>query len=324
MGSTPLRFDIVATLGPASFACSPHALAEAGATAFRLNASHMDPRAIAAAIDRVRADVPEMPLVVDLQGAKMRLGEFPACPVARGARLVLAAERLSRPCVPLPHPELFRQVVPGDTLSADDDRLRFRVEEVGEGFAHVEALGDGVLRPRKGINVVEHPIALSDLTARDAHLVAALRDTPFVAWAVSFMTDGREAGWITRRCPGATVIGKVERREAVQQMARLAATVDALWICRGDLGAQLGVATMARWIAAFDPRSTGVPVLMAGQVLEHLTAHAAPTRSEACHLFDLVSRGYAGIVLSDETAIGHDPLEATRTAAALVRSFRQM
>jgi len=58
---------------------------------------------------------------------------------------------------------------------------------------------------------------------------------------------------------------------------------------------------------------------MAGQVFEHLTAHPEPTRSEVCHLWDLISRGYEGIVLSDETAIGRDPVNAVKVAASLVR-----
>jgi len=53
---------------------------------------------------------------------------------------------------------------------------------------------------------------------------------------------------------------------------KLAGAVDEIWICRGDLGAQLGVCRMAQWVARYDPRSAPCPVLMAGQVLEHLTA----------------------------------------------------
>jgi pyruvate kinase len=60
---------------------------------------------------------------------------------------------------------------------------------------------------------------------------------------------------------------------------------------------------------------------MAGQVLEHLTAHEAPTRSEVCHLHDLLARGYAGIVLSDETAIGRDPVRAVRAASSLLQAL---
>jgi pyruvate kinase len=79
---------------------------------------------------------------------------------------------------------------------------------------------------------------------------------------------------------------------------------------------------MARWISTFDPRSMPCPILMAGQVLEHLTLHESPTRAEVCHLFDLANRGYAGFVLSDETAIGRDPVGAVRALKTLLVEFQ--
>ena len=139
--------------------------------------------------------------------------------------------------------------------------------------------------------------------------------------AFSFMKDGTEASWIRRHAPGCAVIGKVERKEAAQNVHRLASLVDALWICRGDLGAQLGSAALAQWISAYEPLAERCPVLMAGQVMEHLTLHSEPTRTEVCHLFDLVGRGYAGFVLSDETAIGKDPVQAVRTTRSLLAGF---
>jgi pyruvate kinase len=116
------------------------------------------------------------------------------------------------------------------------------------------------------------------------------------------------------------VIAKIERREAIESLARIEETADDLWICRGDLGAQLGLEAMAGFLARFRPADHPRPVYVAGQVLEHLTEHPAPTRSEACHLFDLVFRGYAGVVLSDETAVGRDPVLATATANRLLRA----
>ena len=123
-------------------------------------------------------------------------------------------------------------------------------------------------------------------------------------------------------CRATPVVAKVERLEAVDALADIAGRVDAVWVCRGDLGEQLGPGALARFVGSLSPADLPCPVLMAGQVLEHLTEHAEPTRSEVCHLYDLVARGYAGIVLSDETAIGEHPARAVRQAAALVRAFR--
>jgi len=58
-----------------------------------------------------------------------------------------------------------------------------------------------------------------------------------------------------------------------------------------------------------------VPVLLAGQVFEHMTEHAAPTRSELCFAYDALADGYGGFVLSDETAIGRNPVASCRAAA---------
>jgi pyruvate kinase len=311
---------IIATLGPASFDLAAP-LATAGATALRLNASHMTPDELEDVLQHVRTALPRLPVVVDLQGAKMRLGEFEERTVRSGERLRFARDPEAWDTLPLPHPELFRAIAVGETLSCDDDRLRFVVWEAGEDVLEAECLTGGVLRPRKGINLVEHPVALDDLTPPDVQHVERAARYPPVSFACSFMRDGSEAGWIRSRTDGCPVIGKVERRAALKRLSSIAAQVDELWICRGDLGSQLGAVELARWIGDFGPAQLPVPVLMAGQVLEHLTSHPEPTRSEVCHLYDLVQRGYAGIVLSDETAIGADPVGAVSKVRALLHAF---
>jgi pyruvate kinase len=312
---------LVATLGPASWALAP-ALRTAGATGFRLNASHLQPAALFDALALLRRSIPDVDVVVDLQGAKMRLGDVEVRHLARGERVVFAMD--PNEGVSLPHPELFAQARPGDTLSVDDDRVRLRVESASASRIETTALADGQLQPRKGVNVVEHPVALDALTRADREAIAVSVAFEVRSFAFSFMADGREAAWVRAAAPGCRVIGKVERREAAASLDTLAGQVDVIWICRGDLGAQLGAAALARFVASVAPLTHRVPLLMAGQVLEHLTRHPDPTRSEVCHLFDLVRRGYAGVVLSDETAIGASPVNAVGVAASLLRDFQSL
>ncbi len=313
------EYLIIATIGPASRSAAA-ALRQSGATAFRFNSSHYSLPALASEASALREALTDCPLVVDLQGAKMRFGEFSARQVQTGELLCFALTE-SQAALSIPHKEIFQAVAAGDTLSCDDDRLRFRVVSTDGETIRAVSLVDGLLRPRKGINIVEHPVALTDVTERDEAFIRATAHLNPIAFAFSFMTDGREADWIRRRAPGCRVIGKIERREGVENVRVMARTVDELWICRGDLGAQLGSAEMAHFVSDFNPLDVGCPVLMAGQVLEHLTQHTDPTRSEVCHLFDLIRRGYAGFILSDETAIGFDPVGAARTLRSLLSSF---
>ena len=310
---------IVATLGPASRGMAAE-LASAGAAAFRLNASHMPVDEVASLAGLVRSTLPSQPIVIDLQGAKMRFGAF-------AERLVRAGERLrftlddSHGGVPLPHREIYAAISAGETLRCDDDRIRFRVDAVHSTMLEVTVLTGGVLKPRKGINTLDHPVVLDDLQEADIACIRATAGLGSIVYAYSFMTDGREAEWIRRRAPACGIVGKIERKEAAENALAVARAVETVWICRGDLGSQLGMAEMARWVAAYDPRAAGRPVYMAGQVMEHLTRHGDPTRAEVCHTFDLIERGYAGFVLSDETAIGDDPIRAVRTLDSLLKAL---
>jgi pyruvate kinase len=314
-------FEIIATLGPASFTVAGE-LARAGATALRLNASHLSPEDLARRAAQAREQAPDLPIVVDLQGAKMRVGDITERRLAAGTRVRFAVEAPGPDDVPLPHPELFAAAEIGATLGCDDGRLRFVVRARGEGWLEAEALVAGVLRPLKGVNLLDHPVRLTGLTPGDGARLEAVRGLPRLQVAFSFALDGREAAWVRDRVPGTPVVAKVERREAALVLSEMAGRVDAVWVCRGDLGEQLGLAALGRFVGSLAPVELPCPVLMAGQVLEHLTRHAEPTRSEVCHLHDLVARGYAGIVLSDETAIGDHPSRAVAHASALVRAFR--
>ena len=97
----------------------------------------------------------------------------------------------------------------------------------------------------------------------------------------------------------------------------IAMIAEELWLCRGDLGAELGLRSMAETAQRFSSTisNLSIPVLLAGQVLEHMVKHPAPTRSEVCYLYEALLKGYRGFVLSDEAAIGCYPIESCRTAA---------
>lgn len=314
--------ELIATLGPASFRLAS-SLAQAGATAFRINGSHMTSRELGSAVEQIRAELSAMPIVVDLQGAKMRVGRFPSRTVHAGesVRFCIGEQPDAPGAVPVPHPELFRAAQVGELLRCDDDRVRFEVTERAATALQTRSLVDGTLEPRKALNLRDHPVELTALSQADRDQIDQVAHVDRLAFAFSFMKDGGEAARVRARAPERLVIGKIERQEALDALPQIARRVDGLWICRGDLGAQLGQAELPRAVATLDPRSSPVPMIMAGQVLEHLTEHPTPTRAEICHLYDLWHRGFDGFVLSDETAIGADPVGAVKTAAALLHAW---
>ncbi len=176
----------------------------------------------------------------------------------------------------------------------------------------------GEISAHKGLTLAHTGLRIEALSDKDRAILERTRGLESVRYAISYLKDAVEATRYRALCgPSVSLIAKIERRPAIDEAAQIAASVDELWLCRGDLGAELGLPAMAEAVERFAawPGKLPGPVLMAGQVLEHMTEHATPTRSEVCYLYDCLRQGYGGVVLSDETAIGRYPAESCRAAA---------
>jgi len=321
-----IDYQIVATLGPSS-ETEPtwEAMLAAGVSAFRLNTSHLSLPGLQRWIGRLGSFLarrePRPPVVLDLQGSKWRLGEFPARAFEAGQRitLVCAASAADPDVLPVPHPDFFRAAsASSGEIVLNDARLRLTLEAFEASALRARVIQGGALAPRKGITYAHSSYRQESLNDADRAILAEARQLTGIRYAVSYVKDAAEMASYRRQIGGdVSLIAKLERPQAVEEAAQIAGSADELWLCRGDLGAELGLKTMAAAVGGFSDQVPAIPrpVLLAGQVLEHMTEHSTPTRAEVCGLHDALRRGYRGFVLSDETAIGRDPVESCRVAA---------
>ena len=313
---------IVATLGPAS--SSPEmirALFEAGVDVFRLNFSHGTHDDHKRRFDAIRAVERKLGrpigILQDLQGPKIRIGALPSGPVrletGNVVRFHLAPEGGSADAVPLPHPEVVRNVLPGHTLMIDDGKLRLEVtRKEAEGFEACVLVG-GLLSDRKGVNLPDTDLPISPLTEKDR------RDLEFglalgVDWiALSFVqrpADVLEAqGLIGGR---AGIMAKIEKPGALERITDIVALVDAVMVARGDLGVEIPpeeVPGRQKELVRLC-RMAGKPVIIATQMLESMNKTPTPTRAEASDVATAIYDSADAVMLSAESASGDYPLEA--------------
>ena len=142
---------------------------------------------------------------------------------------------------------------------------------------------------------------------------------PFTRFAFSFVHDGTEAALLRPLSGHRIVAAKIELPEAMRHLAAIATSFDELWLCRGDLGAQAGLAALGPLQEDFVGQAQGLgkPYYLAGQVLEHMTHFPHPTRAEVVGLHQAMRDGFSGFVLSDETAVGLHPREVAAFLATL-------
>ncbi len=313
---------VVATLGPASSSRAMlRALFDAGVDVFRCNFSHGthdDHRKLFAAIRHVEHDTGRpIGILADLQGPKLRLGNFAGgrvqLPAGSPFRLDLDDKLGDKNRAPLPHPEVFRALVPGNELLIDDGKVRLKVHDCGPDFAETECLVGGTLSNHKGVNVPHCVLPISAVTDKDrADLSFALENG--ADWiALSFVQrpeDVAEGRKLIGNAAGLLV--KLEKPSAIRRLGEIIDLADALMVARGDLGVEMppeDVPTVQKQVI-HACRLAGKPVIVATQMLESMINAPTPTRAEASDVATAVYEGADAVMLSAETAVGDYPVEA--------------
>jgi pyruvate kinase len=314
------RARIVATLGPAS-RDRIRELAIAGADVFRVNFSHgvhADHARNISAVRKAEAAVGRpLAVLADLQGPKIRLGEFEdgAIRLKQGhsLRLDLKSKPGDASRIGVPHPEVFAALRTGAMVLLDDGKVRLRVTAHGPDFAETEVEAGDQLSDHKGLNLPGLAIPIPALTEKDRKdLAFALQEG--VDWvALSFVQRASDMAELRSLVQGrASVLAKIEKPSALEALDEILDLSQAIMVARGDLGVELApedVPVVQKQLVRA-ARLRGIPVIVATQMLESMTHSPTPTRAEASDVANAVYEGADALMLSAESAVGDYPLEA--------------
>jgi pyruvate kinase len=328
------RTKIVATIGPASSSKQQiRALVAAGMDAARLNFSHGTPEEHAERARLVREVQEEarrpLAVIADLQGPKLRIGRLDEPVVLRTGDEVEVAgdDGTGRDGRLLVSPAVIGEVLqPGHELLIDDGLVRLRVDAVEAGCARCAVVVGGRISSHKGVNLPGVPVPIPSLTRKDLEDLEQALELGADFVALSFVRSAADVrdlrDLIEAAGSHARVIAKIEKAEAVDALEQVLDESDAVMVARGDLGVEIGVASVPlvqkRIITKALER--GVPVITATQMLETMIHSAEPTRAEASDVANAVLDGASALMLSGETAVGEYPLEAVAYMDRIARA----
>ena len=324
------RTKIVATLGPASD--SPIVLEQlllAGTDVVRLNLSHgsvddhiervQTVRDLSARLGRVVA------VLADLPGPKVRAGAFPEGGVflMEGAalRFVPGEEPSSGEIVTVDYPTLLDDVHEGDQIVLGDGAITLTVvSNTGDALLAVVITG-GRVQGRPGVHLPAERLRITAPTEVDLALAVQMAAAKVDYLAVSFVRRAEDLRALRRvvGAGGPRLVAKIETAPAIDALDEILDESDALMVARGDLGIECPLEDVPhlqkRIVRA--AVEAGVPVITATQMLESMITAPAPTRAEVSDIANAVFDGTDALMLSAETAIGHDPALVIRTMAKI-------
>ncbi|MGE4427499.1 MAG: pyruvate kinase [Solirubrobacteraceae bacterium] len=334
----PRRTKIVATIGPASR--SPDVLVrmiDAGMDVARINFSHGTHEDHAETIDAVRAASESVgrPVAIlqDLPGPKIRLGQVADEPielrdgdpitlaagsvedVGSGQRLIVAWDRFAE------------AVSEGEEIHIADGMVRLRATAVRAGDGEVDCVVEvgGPISSRKGVNLSGPADLLPAVPEEDLAHLAAGKQMGVDLVAVSFVRrpEDIEALRSRTRCP---LIAKFEKPQAIENAEAIMRVSDCVMVARGDLGIELPIARVPRVQKELISMAGALarPTITATQMLESMTSSARPTRAEVTDVANAILDGTDAVMLSQESAVGHYPVEAVRTLAEVAEETEQV
>ncbi len=333
------RAKIVCTMGPA--VDSPEKVKEliaAGMNMARLNLSHGSNDEHQSRLELVRAAAlaagKAVAVLVDLQGPKIRLARFENGPhtLSRGDIFTITTDEVpgTKDRVGTTYKGLPGDCKVGDLILIDDGKVTVQVIEIKGNDVVTKCIEPGAVSNNKGINLPGVAVSVPAMSEKDEDdLRWGLRaGADFIALSfVRSAADIKDVHAIMDevgiRVP---VIAKIEKPQAVENLAEIVDAFDGIMVARGDLGVELPIedVPMVQKRCVELARDAAKPVIVATQMLDSMISNSSPTRAEATDCANAVLDGADALMLSGETSIGAFAIEAVLTMARIIERTEEL
>ncbi len=336
------RTKILATVGPSSDTVETlSALIQAGVNVFRLNFSHGTHEYHLQVLENIRTAMRDTGLIVgvlqDISGPKIRVGKLKEdFNLKEGDRVDFYYETCEGEKIGENHYRLsinqsaiLNMLNIGDEIYLYDGNIRARIIEIHSNYVQAEIENKGKLTSNKGVNFPNTRLGIDILTEKDRADMAWGVANGVDFMAISFVQNAQDmihAREVVRSYGGdVQLYAKIEKFDAVENIDEILRHSDGLMVARGDLGIEVPyyrVPSIQKMLIA-KANEHSKPVITATQMLLSMTEKEHATRAEISDVANAVLDGTDAVMLSEESAIGHNPVLVVETMVNTIRSIEE-
>ncbi len=315
---------IIATIGPKTESKQQlRSMIKEGVSFIRVNFSHATYDQYRRVIRHIKDLNKELKtsvrIIQDLQGPRIRVGNL-----LKDSYLLKKGDEINfkyfknntekDKIIPIDSPSLYKYLKIKDLLFLANGEMELEVLRVESKIIYTKVLKGGLLTAQRGVNLPKTDFKASGLTVKDILDVkfAVKEGVDYIA--LSFVQRASDIEKLRKLInnPNISIIAKIERRLALDNIDKIIQAADAIMVARGDLGIEVPMEELpiiqkhlvrhAHW--------HDKPAIIATQVMTSMISNNHPTRAEISDIANAVLDGADMIMLSDETAIGKYPVLA--------------
>ena len=305
-------------------------LYEAGMNAARINSAHVTTESAAKVVENVRKVSDRIAIIIDTKGPEIRVtgmapGFETGIKVSRGDMIRIKGSETNEPSnnevVYVNDSSIYKDVPVGAAILIDDGDLEMEVTEKKDDELICRVKNNGVIKPRKSVNIPNVPINLPSVTERDFEFINWAIDMDIDFIAHSFVRKKEDVlavkKIIEERNSTIKIISKIENQEGVNNIDEILDETYGIMVARGDLGVEIPAERIPgtqRFLVNKCIESK-IPVIIATQMLHTMISNPRPTRAEISDVANAIYQRVDAVMLSGETANGDYPVEAVETMA---------
>ncbi|MCY6957571.1 pyruvate kinase [Clostridium brassicae] len=310
-------------------------LIKAGMNAARLNFSHGDHEEHGVRIKTIKKLREELnkpiAIVLDTKGPEIRTKDFNGkVELQEGNTFTIYCEEEvvgDETKCSITYDDLYKDVVPGNTILIDDGLVELTVKEIEGNKIHCKVVNSGVVSSKKGINVPNVSINLPALTEKDKSDLIFGCEQGIDMVAASFIRKAADVLAIRKVLEqnggnDVQIFSKIENQEGVDNIDEIIKFSDGIMVARGDMGVEIPIemVPVVQKMIIEKCNKAGKPVITATQMLDSMMRNPRPTRAEASDVANAIFDGTDAVMLSGESANGKYPIEAAKTMARIART----
>ncbi len=298
-----------------------------GMNVVRLNTAHMNHDDALEIIRNTRAVSEKIGILLDTKGPEIRTcATENALPVKFGDIIRIKGapdEKSHDDVICVSHADFVKDIPIGSSILIDDGLLALAVIDKDADFLKCTVENDGIIRPRKSINIPSVHVKLPTLSAKDKSFIhfAAEHDLDFIAH--SFVRNKEDVlavqSILDEKNSPIKIIAKIENAEGVENLSEILDCAYGVMIARGDLAVEIPteqIPLIQKQIIK-DCIERRKPVIVATQMLHSMIESPRPTRAEVSDVANACLDHTDALMLSGETANGKYPEQAVRMMAKI-------